>query len=554
MLADILISQETFDSLYQATLAIASAETLDKVLQQIVDSARELAGADYAAISVSDDTDLLALLITSNVSREVAAQVAQTPSGRGVVGRLFRDKKPIRASRLSEDPDSAGFPDGLQAMDSFLGVPIMADQTVLGNLYLANKIGMDGFSHDDQKLVEMLAAHAAVAIRKATLLKEQAETSRRVEERNRQLAALNRATLAITGELALDKVLQQIVDSARELASAEYGALGVPNADGALETFVYSGMSAEEAALMPHFPKGRGLLGAIIRERRAIRIPRLSGDPRSVGFPPGHPGMESFLGVPVTTGGEMLGNLYLTNKISATEFSTADQELVEMLAAHAAIVIQNSRLYEQIGRLAIVAERARIGMDLHDGVIQSIYAVGLTLESVRLSLPENRDEADKLLAQSIEGLNDTIRDIRNFILDLRPHRFSGDLQQGLARLVREFQANTMIPVTLSMSLNASLPVSPPVARAIFLTAQEALANVARHARASQVVVEAQQADSAFELAITDDGRGFDAKVQVQTVGHGLSNMRARAESLEGSFALKSSPGQGTSIKLTLPCC
>jgi len=225
-----------------------------------------------------------------------------------------------------------------------------------------------------------------------------------------------------------------------------------------------------------------------------------------------------------------------------------------MLAAHAAIVIQNSRLYEQIGRLAIVAERARIGMDLHDGVIQSIYAVGLTLESVRLSLPENRDEADKLLAQSIEGLNDTIRDIRNFILDLRPHRFSGDLQQGLARLVREFQANTMIPVTLSMSLKASLPVSPPVARAIFLTAQEALANVARHARASQVVVEAQQADSTFELAITDDGRGFDAKVQVQTVGHGLSNMRARAESLEGSFALESSPGQGTSIKLTLPCC
>jgi two-component system sensor histidine kinase DevS len=554
MLADILISQKMFDSLYQATLAIASAETLDKVLQQIVDSARGLIGADYAAISVSDGSDLLALLITSNISHELAIQIAESPGGRSVVGRLFREKMPLRISGISDDPDSVGFPDGYPPMESFLGVPVIAGHMVLGNLYLANKSGAEEFSHDDQKLVEMLAAHAAIAIRKATLLKEQAETSRRVEERNRQLAALNRATLAITGELTLDRVLQQIVDSARDLANAEYAALGVPSADGSLETFVYSGMSSEEAAKMPHFPKGLGLLGAIIQERRAIRIPRLGRDPRSIGFPPGHPVMESFLGVPVITGGEMLGNLYLTNKKNATEFSTSDQELVEMLAAHAAIVIQNSRLYEQIGRLAIVAERARIGMDLHDGIIQSIYAVGLTLESVRLSLPENREEADELLAKSIEGLNDTIRDIRNFILDLRPHRFSGDLHQGLARLVREFQANTMIPVTLNMSLNASPSVSPPVARAVFLTAQEALANVARHARASQVVVEAQQADSAFELVITDNGRGFDTKVQVQTVGHGLSNMRARAESLEGSFSLKSLPGQGTSIRLTVPCC
>jgi GAF domain-containing protein len=204
-----------------------------------------------------------------------------------------------------------------------------------------------------------------------------ADSSRASEQ---TLAALNRAALAIASEVSLEKVLQQITDSARELVGARYAALGVPDADNHLEKFVTSGMTAEDKAQIPHQPRALGLLGAIMHEKRTIRVPRVSDDPRSVGYPPGHPPMQTFLGVPIVAGRKVLGNLYLTDKIplgaSMAEFTVADQELVEMFAAHAAIAIQNARLYEQIGRLAIVEERSRIGMDLHDGVIQSIYAVG----------------------------------------------------------------------------------------------------------------------------------------------------------------------------------
>lgn len=379
-----------------------------------------------------------------------------------------------------------------------------------------------------------------------------ADLAQTLELRNRQLAALNAAAGAIAGELALDKVLQQITDSARDLAGAEYAALGVPGPDGFLETFVYSGLPAVQVASIPHLPKGLGLLGAIIRERKAIRIPRISDDPRSVGFPAGHPPMEAFLGVPVIAGEEMLGNLYLTNKIGMEEFTAADQELVELLAVHAAIAIQNARLYGQVGRLAVIEERSRIGMDLHDGVIQSIYAVGLTLESTRLALPDGAGEADQLLGHAVEALNHTIQDIRNFILDLRPHRFRGDLNEGLARLVREFQANTMVSAALVTQPEVVSGLLTSVARAVFLTTQEALANVARHARASRVDIKVEREGANVVLIISDDGRGFSVAERDRTIGHGLSNMQARAKELNGSFEVHSTPGQGTTVKLTLP--
>jgi signal transduction histidine kinase len=333
---------------------------------------------------------------------------------------------------------------------------------------------------------------------------------------------------------------------------AQYAALGVPNAAGYLETFVYSGLTAEQAKQIGHLPKGLGLLGALIHEQRAIRIPRLGDDPRSVGFPPGHPPMTSFLGVPIVAGNQSLGNLYLTNKLTTPEFTADDQALAEMLATHAAVAIQNARLYRQVGRLAIVEERTRIGMDLHDGIIQSIFAVGLTLESAKFSLPEGAAETEQLLQRAIDSLNDTIRDIRNYILDLRPRHFQGDLSAGLAQLVREFQANTLVEVELvaPAELLANLPTA--VARTMFLSTQESLANVARHARASEVKVVVAEVESAVHLTISDNGQGFDMSSKSHTVGHGLANMQARANELEGRFILESQPGQGTSVTLQLP--
>ncbi len=370
------------------------------------------------------------------------------------------------------------------------------------------------------------------------------------KSKDKTLVALNQAALAIASELDSEKVLQQIVDTARDLVGARYAALGVPGRDGRLSRFIHSGMAKEVVEKMPHTPRGLGLLGAIVKEKKSFRVKDIKDDPRSVGFPDHHPPMRSFLGVPIIGVGESLGNLYLTEKIDADEFSESDQHIVELLASHAAIAIQNANLYEQVERLAVLEERTRIGMDLHDGVIQSIYAVGLTLESVRFTLPPDSEEATMLLDTAVAGLNDAIRDIRNFILDLRPRRFRGDLNQGLAQLVREFQANTMIPVQLTISAEVD-DLSTSLARALFLTTQEGLANIARHARAKQVLLQLMRSETAVSLTISDDGQGFDIHDENRQVGHGLANMQARAESLGGLFRLKSAPGQGTTITLRI---
>lgn len=370
------------------------------------------------------------------------------------------------------------------------------------------------------------------------------------------LETLNRAALAIASELDVDKVLQLIVDSARELVGAEYSALAVGDwrvgGPSNVHRFLTSGMSREDIQRIDHWPHGYGLLGAVIHGQEPIRIPHILEDPRSFGFPDGHPIMESFLGVPIIGAGETLGHLYLTDKNDAEEFGQADQKLIEMLAAHAAVAIQNARLYSQVERLAILEERTRIGMDLHDGVIQSIYAVGLTLESTRLALPDgNVEEVTALLNTAVEGLNDAIRDIRNFILDLRPRRFAGDVHQGLAQLVREFQANTMVPVSIHVPERLE-SLSLPLGRAIFLTTQEALANVARHARAGSVDIGLHCTADRVTLTVRDDGRGFDTSNESQRVGHGLANMQARAEGLRGAFDVQSAPGKGTTVTLDLP--
>ncbi|MFQ5398614.1 MAG: GAF domain-containing protein [Anaerolineae bacterium] len=551
MPSDALPTDLLLDSLHQITIKIAREEALAHVLQDVADLACRVSGARCVAMRVVGTQLAADTLVISRAEPEA--------QGGGTEGRCREI-----LSVLADQPQVVHVPGGPSSLPvdrllrpltggaSLLSVPLLVGTDCLGQLCLLDKAAADLFTPFDVKAAKLLAAQAALAVKKLRLVKSHVRRSKELEARTRQLAALNNASMAIAGELVLDKVLQQIVNSARELVGAEYAALGVPSREGTLESFVYSGINREDAARIPRLPQGQGLLGAIIRERRPIRIANIEEDPRSVGFPPNHPDMHSFVGIPVVAGGETLGNLYLTNKRDGLEFTATDQELLEMLAAHAAIVIQNSRLYEQVGRLAIVAERARIGMDLHDGVIQSIYAVGLTLESVRLALPEEDSEIDQLLGHAIEGLNETIRDIRNFILDLRPRRFSGDLDQGMARLVREFQANTMIPVTLKVTPEDVTALPTPVARAVFLTTQEALANIARHARASRVMIEAYRDRGSVKLMIEDDGRGFDMEAQVQTVGHGLSNMRARAEELHGSFSLNSASGQGTKIVLTLP--
>ncbi len=373
------------------------------------------------------------------------------------------------------------------------------------------------------------------------------------KELRAHLEALNEATLAITAELSIERVLQRVVNLARDLASARYAALGVPDGQGNLEQFLYSGMTPEQARRIGHLPQGRGLLGALMRTYHPIRLPKIVDDPRSIGFCENHPPMTSFLGVPIVAKNQLLGTLYLTDKIGAEEFNAQDEKLIVMLASHAAIAIENARLYQQTQRLAVLEERERIGMDLHDGIIQSIYAVGLMLEYGKLLLDEDTLQAKQHLAQAIGNLNDVIKDIRNYILDLRPQRFQGkDLATGLCELARAFYANTLIQVDMLVEPEGDLGLTPAQASGLFHIAQETLANVAKHARASAVTVKLYRDTTYLHLSIADNGRGYDMSRVTRYEGHGLSNMEARARALGGKLAVTSAPGQGTRVTVSVP--
>lgn len=552
MVNDYYAFENTLDSIARATLSIVQMDDLNEILQRIVDACRTTISAEYAVMGIYGEQKAFTEYVVSELENNKHKKIISPEISKSILKTIIKNNSTVRSEDAAQATNILERLLDFPPSTSFLGMSITAGDNVTGAIYLIGKEDGRSFSEIDEKVVEILTSYITVAVRKKTLRNTQKRNQQELKKRNAQLAALNQAAMAIAGELALDKVLQQIVDSARELLHAEYAALGVPNSDGYLEAFIYSGMRKEDALKIDHLPKGYGLLGAIYTEKKPIRIPKISADSRTKGFPANHPPMDSFLGVPIIAGDQTLGNLYLTNKLNANEFSLEDQELAVLLAAHAAIAIQNAQLYEQVGRLAIVEERTRIGMDLHDGIIQSIYAVGLTLESTRLALPLDATESNKMLGLAINGLNDTIRDIRNFILDLRPHRFSGNLHQGLARLIREFQANTMVMVTLKAPEESFNGLPTSIARAIFLTTQEALANVARHARASEVHIQIERNHSEITVMIEDDGQGFDMQIIQNRIGHGLSNMQSRMEELRGNFDLHSAPGQGTLIKLNLP--
>lgn len=366
-------------------------------------------------------------------------------------------------------------------------------------------------------------------------------------------AALDAAVRGIAGLASVDDVLQLIVDRVRPLVRAQYAALGIVDAGGRIERFITSGMDDETRRLIGALPEGHGMLGLIIRENRSFRVPDINTDPRRYGFPPNHPPMTSFLGVPITVKGISLGRIYLTNKLDADEFSDDDRSLVETFALHAGIAMENARLHEQLQRLAVVDERERISKDLHDGIIQNMYAVGLSLEDVPELMDDDRAEAAARVERAIDAIHLSIQDIRNFIFGLRPELLEGtSLVSGLAALVEEHRHNTIIDIELLVP--DAVPEPPDEVTAHLLAiASESLSNVVRHSRASRATLDlAQRGDGTMELTIDDNGIGFDPSGVVKLGHQGLANTRERAVKIGGTVAIESHPGAGTHIVVRVP--
>lgn len=352
------------------------------------------------------------------------------------------------------------------------------------------------------------------------------------------------AAAAVAGQTDLQAVLRTTVSTARDLTGARYAAMGVLGEHGTLIDFIYVGMTAHEADRVGRLPVGKGVLGTLITEPTAIRLDDLRTHPDSVGFPDGHPHMGSFLGVPVRVRDQVFGNLYLADK--ADGFTGGDQIVVEALAAIAGAAVSAARLNDRLRRAALVEDRERIARDLHDAVIQDLFAVGLGLQALSMSL-EDRDAADKL-DDAIDRIDQAIGSLRTFIFDLRSLASAKkDPGRAFRRMAERIAAPHGIDVVVEVDDLGSVPADR--LDDALLIVREAVSNSVRHGAPATITVTAQRVGEWLEVAVGDDGRGFDPN---GPRGMGLDNMQSRASRDGGELQLESSPGVGTSVVARLP--
>jgi signal transduction histidine kinase len=373
-----------------------------------------------------------------------------------------------------------------------------------------------------------------------------AERSRRLIESGLLLAAEG---------VSLDGVLQRVVELAMDLTDARYGALGVLDADGAIERFITKGVGDEQRAAIGDPPTGKGILGVLIREGHALRLPDIAQDPRSVGFPPNHPPMRSFLGAPVVAHGRVFGRIYLTEKEGGHGFTEDDERAAVVLAAQAGTAIENARLYaeterqhREIERLRVSEERERIAKELHDGVIQSLFAVGMGLQGAGAVASE--PEVARRIEAAVDEIDRAIRDLRNYIFGLRPGVLADrQLDKALGELADGFRERSEVVTVVDVDPDVAAELAGQATDVVQL-AREALSNVARHAEAATCRISLRRAGDGAVLEVDDDGVGFDP--ETAPAGMGLSNLRERVEALGGALEIESAAGEGTTVRVRLP--
>ena len=376
----------------------------------------------------------------------------------------------------------------------------------------------------------------------------------RLERQNRELLALHWAALDIYGEVSLGTVLQKVVDQARQLLEARYGAIAVYDDKGLMKEFMTSGMSEEDKEAIGTLPEGRGLLGVVLRQGQRIRLPDVERDPRSVGFPPNHPEMHSLLAIPIVCKGPFRGNLYVSEKITALEFAPEDEETLVRFATAAAIAIDNAHLNQRLRTLAVAEERVRIAREIHDGMAQILAYVNTKAQAVKAYLDKDKPEqASAQLEQLASAAREVYTDAREGIMALRT-RVGPDqpLSEALQDYVERWELQSGIAG--SLEIEGEIQVSATIELQLLRILQEALSNTRKHSGATQVEVRIHQERDRLIASVEDDGTGFDPSNRPREAfpRFGLAIMRERAESIGGSLDLETSPGSGTRVKIEVP--
>ena len=532
-------------ALVDALLAVGGDLELGTVLQRIVESACALIGARYGALGVigaDGEERTLAEFVYTGIDDDTAARIGHLPEGHGILGLLVREPRTLRLSDLSEHPASYGFPPNHPPMRSFLGSPVRVAGEVFGNIYLTEPQDGGEFTEEHEDLVEALALAAGVAVQNARLYDQLAR-------RERWLEAAREITSALLTGADPGEVLQEVARRARELVEADTATISLPDRSGReLLLEVADGLHAEDLRGRRYQLEG-SISGDVLRSKAPAVFADVSHDGRwqQPIVAMGDLGPAIFL--PLVAGDRAIGTLVVANRVGRPPLDDDDLRTLQSFAAQAAVALEFGRAQTALGRLALVEDRERIGRDLHDSVIQRLFATALSLQAL-VRLVEPVEGAPERVQEAVGELDATIRDIRSTIFALQAERSgTGGVRERILAVAADASRALGFRPHVSFDGIIDANVDDAVAENLVLILREALTNVARHARARSVAVTIAVAED-VRLGVTDDGAGFDPTLTPP--GEGLRNMRERARQVGGEVEIDSAPGRGTVIRWRAP--
>jgi two-component system, NarL family, sensor histidine kinase DevS len=537
---------ERLRAIVDAGVALASELSLDAVLQKIVEAAAELTAARYAALGVIDPSgQSLERFIVTGIDAETQAAIGDPPRGRGILGALIQDAKPLRLDDLATDPRAVGFPANHPPMRTFLGVPILLRGVAYGNLYLTEKEGGAPFTDEDQELTTLLSTQAAVAIENARLYESATRWLK-------QLESLNEVSNALVSETELSRLLDLVAARLRELVQARVVLIAIPSNKGDLVVRTTDGEGAEGLVGMRLEREG-SKAGRVLDRRRSERVDSMIEDFEVDQEVSRRLGARTGLYVPMVIRDRPIGIITAHDKEgSDVRFSDEDMRLAETFAARAAVAVDLSeRVASDALRRVVSAqelERQRLARELHDETGQALTSILLGLKSVEDA--KSATEASAAAAELRELVVTTLQDVRRLAVELRPKALDDfGLVSALERLVETFSEQTGIQVDLEPRLGEER-LSPDVETTLYRITQEALTNVVKHAQAKRVSIVLTRRSGSVAAVIEDDGRGFSAGSEGN--GLGLLGMRERITLVGGRLDVESSPGSGTTLSIEVP--
>jgi signal transduction histidine kinase len=544
----VMATRDRMRGLLAAVVVIGSGLDLGSTLRRIVEAAVELVDATYGALGVIGDDRRLAEFIPVGLGQDEIGRIHHWPEGRGLLGLLIDDPRPLRLADIHEHPASSGFPDGHPPMRSFLGVPVRVRDEVFGNLYLTGKRDGGEFTEDDEAVLIALGAAAGVAVENARLY----EAARRQQ---RWIQASAEVTTRLLSGSEPGEVLADIARQALELSGADLAVLALPEEEGRRLTITYAAGDGAEATRGLVLPAGESMSGRVLATGEPVTSDDFAADERASQAARGAmsqigPAVLFPLGVP----GKVRGVLTVGRRHGAAPFPPAQVDVVASFAAQAGVALELAAIRADAAQLSLYEDRDRIAHDLHDLVIQRLYATGMSLEGTMPMI--TRPEVASRITNAVDAMDETIKDIRATIFALQAPDDAGgpDLRGDIFALVEEMTGMLGFAPSLRLGAGLRAKLDPELAEQVLATLREALSNVARHADASQVDVTVDvDPGGMLVVQVTDDGTGIPADGRRS----GLRNLARRAEKLDGELRLEAAnpgaPTPGTRLEWRVPC-